>query len=75
MAKSQDKDTLARIVAVEVEVELLKKSIRDLAAELAAAAAQVPVPAVVDLSTTNAALKAILERLDQPLAVTKRLRS
>jgi hypothetical protein len=73
MAKAPDLS--ARVTVLEVEVEILKTGLRDLAAELAAAAATpVPVPAV-DMAATNAALKAILERLDRPLTVTKRLRS
>jgi hypothetical protein len=75
MAKAPDLS--ARVTVLEVEVALLKTTLGDLAAELSAAAATaVPVaPAAVDMTATNSALKAILERLDRPLTVTKRLRS
>lgn len=75
MAKAPDLS--ARVTILEVETAILKTTLGDLAAELAAAS-RVPVPVpppVVDLTATNSVLKAILERLDRPLAVTKRLRS
>jgi hypothetical protein len=70
MAKT-DKDLAARLTVAEVEIEIIKTGLGDLAAELAAAAATpVPVPAV-DMAATNRVLSEILARLDQPLVMKK----
>ena len=68
-----DKELAARLTALEAEVEILKSTIRDLAAELAAAtAARVPVPAApVDMTATNRVLSEILARLDRPIVMKK----
>jgi|PlaIllAssembly_1097288.scaffolds.fasta_scaffold705980_1 hypothetical protein len=68
-----DKELPARLAALEAEVEILKSTIRDLAAELTATAATpVPVPpAAVDMSTTNRVLSDILARLDRPIVMKK----
>jgi hypothetical protein len=69
MAKTPDLS--ARLTKAEVEIEILKTGLGDLAAELAAAAATpVPVPAV-DLTATNDTLRAILARLDRPIVMKK----
>jgi hypothetical protein len=75
MAKTTDKELSARMTKAEVEIELLKNGLGDLAAELAAATAAaahppVPVPPV-DMAATNDTLRAILARLDQPLVMKK----